>query len=119
MTEAKAVGEDPRIAVLVATIDELWDGEMDVPDPREEAARLLEVLDRFDEGQGVVRVNLTKHRVMEQDRDRLRGALFAAVQTFEAYAGPVMDNGVQACTPSIPIPTSMVEGWRIIAEGGG
>lgn len=68
----------------------------------EDAAPFIDLLDRLDEKDGVVRVNLAKQRAIDADLSRVRAALHAALQAFE--------NGI---TP----PDSMIEGWRL-AEAG-
>ena len=98
----ETVGEDPRVGLIAQVIDDMWDDLDGMPSPTEEAAAVVEALDRHDEQQGVVRVNLLKQRAIEAHRDRLAGALHAALTAFE--------NGI---TP----PSSMIEGWRL-AEAG-
>ena len=113
----ETVGEDPRVGLIADVVDTLWDDLDGMPSPAEEAAAVIEALDRHDEGQGVVRVNLLKQRAIEADRDRLRGVVHAMLQAFEA-AGPPVDGPNGLATRSIWIPQSMVEGWRLAAEGG-
>jgi hypothetical protein len=96
------VGEDPRVTLLTGVIDNLWDDLDGLPSPLQEATAAVEALDRYDEEQGVVRVNLLKQRAIEAHRDRLAGALHAALTAIE--------NGI------VP-PASMIEGWRL-AEAG-
>ena len=52
----ETVGEDPRVSLIADVVDALWD---------DLAAAVIEALDRHDEGQGVVRVNLVKQRAGE------------------------------------------------------
>jgi hypothetical protein len=99
---AAVVGEDPRITLLTEVIDNLWDDLDSLPSPHEESVAAIEALDRYDEQQGVVRVNLLKQRAIEAHRDRLAGALHAALTAIE--------NGI------VP-PASMIEGWRQIEAG--
>lgn len=96
------VAEDRRATVLAAGINALWElDEDDIVRP-EDAAPFIDLLDRLDEKDGVVRVNLAKQRAIDADLSRVRAALHAALQAFE--------NGI---TP----PDSMIEGWRL-AEAG-
>lgn len=110
---AAIVGEDPRVALVAEVIDNLWDDLDGLPSPHEEAIAAVEALDRHDEQQGVVRVNLLKQRAIEADRDRLRGVVHAMLQAFEAGDPP----GIGGHVRSIAVPRSMVEGWRL-AEAG-
>lgn len=108
MTAPGTVGEDRRVHLLNAGMDALFERDDD-PDlaplsSLDEAAHLIELLDRHDAETGVVRVNLAKQRALEADRDRLRGALTAALAAVELG---VMPHPAQ------------VEGWRLIAAGGG
>lgn len=110
---APPVVEDPRVALLMDAFRVLQEDE-GIPSDRDAAEVAVEVLDRHDEQQGVVRVNLAKQRAIDADRGRLRGALHAVLQSFESGDA----NGTE-CLQSIPVPRSMVEGWCLIAEGGG
>lgn len=122
---AAVVGEDPRVGLLIRAINQWWDqllaaDQLADPSAADEAAAVLEVLDRWDEQHNILRVPAARLRVLEQDRSRLRAALFAAVEAFEEYPGPVWvgapPTGVSA--PSVPVPVMTVEHWRILAEGG-
>lgn len=48
---------------------------------------------------------------------RAESALMAAVLAFERYSGPITRLD-PISTPSVEVPVSTVERWRIIAEGG-
>lgn len=111
------IGEDPRVTLLSETIDNLWDDEDAIPSPAEEAQACVEALDRWDEAQGVVRVNLPKQRAIEAERDRLRGVVHAMLQAFESGQTFVDGQTGTECVASIPLPVSMIQGWRL-AEAG-
>lgn len=114
----ETVGEDPRVSLIADVVDTLWDDLDGMPSPAEEAAAVIEALDRHDEGQGVVRVNLVKQRAIEADRDRLRGVVHAMLQAFEQGEGSADGATGKAYIRSIWVPESMFEGWRLAAEGG-
>lgn len=113
-----AIGEDPRVTLAARVIDDLWDDLDGLPSPLQEAEAAVEALDRYDEQQGVVRVNLAKQRAIEADRDRLRGVAHAMLQAFEHAMPAVEGPGGSVHVQSIWVPESMVEGWRQAAEGG-
>lgn len=113
-----AIGEDPRVTLVAQVIDDLWDDLDGLPSPHQEAEAAVEALDRHDEQQGVVRVNLAKQRAIEADRDRLRGVVHAMLQAFD-HARPVGGQlGGPVHVQSVWVPEPMVEGWRQAAEGG-
>lgn len=101
MSDAPTAAEDRRADILAEGMNRLWEWEGDGVRP-DEAARFIELLDRHDEQEGVVRVNLARQRAIDADLSRVRAALHAALTA--------MENGI---TP----PPSMVEGWRL-AEAG-
>lgn len=117
--EAPAVAEDRRSIILAAGINALWELEPGGDEVRpEDAAPFIELLDRFDEKEGVVRVNLIKQRAIEAERDRLRGVVHAMLQAFEQGETTVDGQSGKAYVRSIWVPESMFAGWRLAAEGG-
>lgn len=117
--EAPPVGEDSRLRVVAGTLEDLWADLDSAPSIAAEAAAVLAALDRHDTDTGTVRVNLSKQRAIEAERDRLRGVVHAMLQAFKLQGETTVDGqSGGAYVRSIWVPESMFEGWRLAAEGG-